>query len=107
MLVSFTASASPTRGHTETDVEEMMALFDGVLEHGATEKTASRMVEILTSGKLITASMRATMVKLDTPGEGVAKVADAYWHRERAKRPKAKKRAVAMHIDIAPSSRRS
>lgn len=60
-LISITGSATASRGYSYEDASEMIDLFDAILEGRATEKTASRMLEIVGNAQPITASARKAM----------------------------------------------
>lgn len=109
MIIAITASASPRHGHSETEVEELMRLFDGVLETGATQHTVTRMMQILEAAQPISATMRARMVRLDggEDRQTLARVVRSYWSAQRAKRPKARKRPETVHVSFAPGTRRN
>jgi hypothetical protein len=110
-LIAITANASPTRGHTVAEVDEMMDLFDSVLEGETTPRTVARMMEILESGKPITATMRAQMkaVRLDgsTAHNDLTKVTADFWRRYRAEHPKPKQaKSSETHVSVSPLSQR-
>lgn len=90
-LISITCSASPSRGYSYDEADEMIDLFDAVLDGRATEKTASRMLEIVGNAQPITASARRSMKVVRLPGDkahkGLAEVTDSYWSRYRAEHP--------------------
>lgn len=91
MLISFTASASPSRGYSYADAEEMLALFGDVLNGRATTKTVNRMLAITSAAVPVTASMHKGMKAVRLPGDkarkGLAEVTDSYWARYRAEHP--------------------
>lgn len=90
-MFAITASATPARGYSYNEAEEMLALFGTVLAGQATENTASRMLEIVGNAQPITASMRKAMrpvrLNADKPRAGLAGVSDKFWKAYRAKHP--------------------
>lgn len=91
-LISITGSATASRGYTYDEADEMLNLFDTVLEGRANSKTLDRILEITSASVAITASARRSMktVRLDADKvrDGLAGVSDSYWRRYRAKHPR-------------------
>jgi len=91
MLIAVTASATPSRGYSYDEANEMLDLFGAVLDGRATEKTALRMLEIVGNAQPISASARKSMkvvrVDADKVRDGLAGVTDSFWKRYRAKHP--------------------
>jgi len=92
LMIAFTASASPSRGYSHAEADEMIGLFDAVLDGRATSKTVTRMLEIVDGAAPITASMRKAMrpVRLasDKARPDLAEITDKFWRDYRAKHPK-------------------
>lgn len=108
MLIAITASATPAKGYSYDEANEMLDLFADVLDGGATEKTASRMMEIVEAAVPITASSRKTMkaVRLDADKArpNLASVTDSFWKRYQAKhpQPEQERRTLISNLRRAP-----